>query len=412
MAEQRKLKLGFIGLGQATNKLLMRRSEIEQLPYTIAAAADPRAHARDAFTAEFGGRAWADARELCEHSDVDVVYIATPAEFHREHVEIAARSGKHIVVEKPMALCLEDCEAMIAATDRAGVKMLAGHTHSFDAPIRKMREIIASGELGDLRMVNTWNFNEFSHRPRLSSELHTTIGPILNQGPHQVDIVRQIGGGLVRSVRATVIPDILSGEPGGYTCHLEFQSGVPATMVYDGRGLFDTAELFWWVSEGGLERDPGLNARRRRAYQNIRGLGGRQTEEALESAKEEGRYGAASGPAEKEEEVPPYQPFFGLTVVSCDRGTMRQSKEGLYIYDDNGRREIILGQELRGRAAELQEIYDGIVNNRPIFHDGRWAMATLEVCLAIADARSHTGEATMKRQTETNDQHLTEGAQK
>ena len=118
MVESRKLKLGFIGLGQATNKLLMRRGEIEQLPYVIAAAADPREHARAAFAEEFGGDTFADAAELCARSDVDVVYIATPAEYHRTHVEIAAAAGKHVVVEKPMALTIADCEAMASATMR------------------------------------------------------------------------------------------------------------------------------------------------------------------------------------------------------------------------------------------------------------------------------------------------------
>jgi predicted dehydrogenase len=405
MEDKPELTLGFIGLGQATNKLLARKHEIDTLPYRVTAAADPRAHARDAFSREFGGETYSDAAELCRASSVDVVYIATPPEFHRDHVEIAAQCGKHIVVEKPMALNLDDCEAMIEAVDRSGVKMLAGHTHSFDAPVRKMREIIAGGELGGLSMVNTWNFNEFNHRPRLSSELKTTRGPILNQGPHQVDVVRQIGGGMVRSVRANVIPDSLSGEPGGYICMLEFENGVPATLVYDGRSLFDTAELFWWVSEGGTDRDPGLNARRRTAYRKMAGLGAAGKEQALEDAKEDGRYGAVGGPVEEERKAP-YQPFFGLTVVSCDQGTMRQSRDGLIVYGEDGPKDIPLGQELRGRAAELMELYQGIVGDRPIFHDGRWAMATLEVCLAIAASIDAPQEYTMARQVPTNDGHL------
>jgi phthalate 4,5-cis-dihydrodiol dehydrogenase len=151
----RQLTLGFIGLGQATNKLLERKYEIETLPYRITGAADPRGHALDAFRKEFGGETFEDAAELCERSSVDVVYIATPPQMHRAHAEMAARNGKHMVVEKPLALSLEDCAAMIETADRYGVKMLAGHTHSFDAPVRKMREIITSGDYGDLTMVRS-----------------------------------------------------------------------------------------------------------------------------------------------------------------------------------------------------------------------------------------------------------------
>lgn len=404
MAAKPELTLGFIGLGQATNKLLERKYEIAALPYRITAAADPREHALDAFKAEFGGETYLDAAELCEKSSVDVVYIATPPEYHRQHVEIAAQCGKHIIVEKPMALSLADCEAMIEAVNRHGVKMLAGHTHSFDAPIRKMREIVKGGDLGDLVMVNTWNYNEFNHRARLSKELETTRGPILNQGPHQVDVVRQIGGGMVKSVRANVIWDSLSGREGGYICMLEFEDGVPATLVYDGRSFFDTAELFWWVSEGGEHRDPNLTATRRKSFRRMVDLGADEMEKALESAKEVGRYGAAGGGQSPEDNTPPpFQPFFGLTVVSCDRGTMRQSRDGLIIYGENGREEVALRQELRGRAAELNELYQGIVEGRPIFHDGRWAMATLEVCLAIANSVNDPKEVTLSRQVPTND---------
>ena len=184
-----------------------------------------------AFRKEFGAEAFTDAEAMLRADLIDVAYVATPAEMHREHVELAAKYGKHVICEKPMALTIEDCDAMVAAAERAGVKLLAGHTHSFDAPIRKMREIIDAGTIGPLVSVNTWNYNEFNPRPWTSAELRSTHGPILNQGPHQVDIVRQLGGGLVRSVRAQTIWDPLRDCEGGWTCFLEFENGVPATLV-------------------------------------------------------------------------------------------------------------------------------------------------------------------------------------
>jgi predicted dehydrogenase len=410
MTQTNVLKLGFIGLGQATNKVLARRHEFLSLPYEVTAAADPRPQAREAFANEFAGPAFDDAEALCRNADVDVVYIATPPELHRRHVEIAAACGKHIVVEKPMALTLADCEAMIAATEAAGVKMLAGHTHSFDAPIRAMRRIIHAGEIGAPVMINTWNFNEFNHRPRAPGELTTTKGPILNQGPHQVDVVRQIGGGLVGTVRAQTISDELTGEVGGYICMLQFADGTPATLVYDGRSFFDTAELFGGVSEGGLHRDPGLNAQRRTAFKEMKALGGGAADQALEAAKEAGRYGAEARPSPEtdtentEDKAPPFQPFFGLTVVSCTRGAMRQSPTGLIVYGDDGPKEVPLAQELRGRAAELKELYEGITAGRPIFHDGAWAMATLEVCLAIIESAASGQEVEMHRQVAVADE--------
>src|SRR5678815_5262103 len=93
-----------------------------------------------------------------------------------------------------------------------------------------------------------------------------------------------------------------------------------------------------------------------------------------------------------------HQPFFGLTVVSCEKGAIRQSKDGLLIYNDDGVKEISLGQSLRGRAAELMDLYNGVVHGKPIFHDGRWGLATLEVCLAIVESATERREIRMTHQ--------------
>ena len=76
------------------------------------------------------------------------MYIATPHQLHAEHVILAATHGKHAICEKPMALTLQDCARMNAAVDQHGTKLVIGHTHSFDPPILRMREIIRAGELG------------------------------------------------------------------------------------------------------------------------------------------------------------------------------------------------------------------------------------------------------------------------
>lgn len=384
--------------------MLQQYDAIKVLPYTFAAAADPRRPALERFHAEFGAAVFTDPEEMLRADLVDIVYIATPPEMHRAHVELAARYGKHVICEKPMALTLEDCDAMVRAAERAGVKLLAGHTHSFDAPIRKMREIIDGGTIGPLVAVNTWNFNEFNPRPWTTSELRATHGPILNQGPHQVDIVRQLGGGLVRSVRAQTVWDGLRGCEGGWTAFLEFENAVPATLVYDARGFFDTAELFWWVGEGGKPRDPGTNVMIRRNYHKLERMPEAEREELLERQKELGRYGADDDPALWElwgygsagDEQ--HQPFFGITIASCEHGAMRQSADGLIVYGDDAVREIPLDQERRARAAELMDMYDGVVNGRPLYHDGAWGRATLEVCLAIVESARTRREIRMRLQ--------------
>jgi len=293
-----------------------------------------------------------------------------------------------------MALSIEECEAMNDAAEKNGVKLLCGHTHSFDPPVRKIREIVKSGELGRLCMVNTWNYNEFMYRPRMRHELAMSRGVVLNQGPHHVDIVRLIGGGKVRSVRAmTGIWDKAREHEGSYTCYLEFEDGTPATLVYSGYGFFDTAELFSWVGEGGQRRDPATNLTVRRQLREVRGA---EEEEQLKEGmrfggRREGEFSHVWAGERK-------QPFFGLTLVSCERGDIRQTPDGLTVYGEMEKREISLPSGRRGREAEVEELYNAVVNHRRVFHDGRWGEATLEVCLAISESARQRKEILLSHQ--------------
>jgi phthalate 4,5-cis-dihydrodiol dehydrogenase len=384
--------LGVAGLGVASTQIL---PPIAALPYIkIAAAADTRGDALEKFRETYHGDAFTSVEAMCENASVDAVYVATPNPLHARHVIAAAERGKHIIVEKPMAMTLAECDPMNEAVEKYGVKLLCGHTHSFDPPIRKIREIVRSGELGTLRMINTWNYNEFMYRPRMKHELATSRGVVLNQGPHQVDIVRLIGGGLVRSVRAmTGVWDKAREWEGSYTCYLEFHDSTPATLVYSGYGFFDTAELFSWVGEGGQCRDPQTNLNVRKRLRDVR------TPAEEEQLKEAMRFGGRrEGEFSHVWSGERKQPFFGFILVSCEKGDIRQTPDGLHIYGETEQREITLPAGSRGREAEIEELYNAVVHNRPVFHDGRWGAATLEVCLAILESAEQRKEVFLSHQ--------------
>ena len=386
------LRLGIAGLGVASTQILR---PLAKLPFIkITAAADTRADALAKFSLAYEGEGFSTVEDLCRSPNVDAVYIATPNSFHAEHAITAARHGKHIIVEKPMAMTLEECDTMNEAAEKHGVKLLCGHTHSFDPPIRKIREIVNSKELGKLCMIHSWNFNEFMYRPRMRHELAMSRGVVLNQGPHHVDIVRLIGGGLVRSVRAmTGIWDKARRWEGSYTCYLEFDDGAPATLVYSGYGFFDTAELFDWVGEGGQHRDPETNLNVRKRLREAR------TPEEEEQLKEGMRFGGArEGEFSHVWGGERKQPFFGFTLVSCEKGDIRQTPDGLRLYGESERREIPLGPGSRGREAEVEELYNAVVHDRPVFHDGRWGAATLEVCLAMLESAEKREEVFLSHQ--------------
>ena len=85
----------------------------------------------------------------------------------------------------------------------------------------------------------------------------------------------------------------------------------------------------------------------------------------------------------------PHQPHFGLTMVSCERGDIRQSADGLLVYSDKGREEIALSKDTSPRDLVIAE-FARAIEGRPVTHTGRWGLANLEVCTAAIES-SRTG---------------------
>src|SRR5208282_4441128 len=94
----------------------------------------------------------------------------------------------------------------------------------------------------------------------------------------------------------------------------------------------------------------------------------------------------------------PFQPTFGLTVVSCEQGDIRQSPRGLYVYSAAGREEIVLPTGQSPRDLVLDEFHDAITGRRTPVHDGRWGLANLEVCIAAIESAKAGREVTLKHQ--------------
>ena len=122
----RTLRLGAAGLGRGFTLMLPTLARDPRVK--LVAAADPRPGARERFAADFGGRAYESAEALCADDDVEVIYVATPHQHHAAHTRLAAARGRHLLVEKPMALTIDDCRAMINAARAAGVQLVVGHS--------------------------------------------------------------------------------------------------------------------------------------------------------------------------------------------------------------------------------------------------------------------------------------------
>ena len=396
MVQQRSLKIGIIGIGVGGAEILPAMESMETIH--LVAGADVVPATLERFKERFpSARTYQSAEELCQDAEVEAVWVSSPNRFHAEHTILAARHGKHVVVEKPMAVTLQDAERMVEAADRYGVKLLAGHTRAFTVPIRAMRRVIESGKYGQLRALNIWSYSDWMLRPRTADELDLAQGGGIpyRQGPHQVDTVRLLGGGMLRSVRAQVGQWMAERPiPGFYSAFLEFENGVPATISHNGYGYFLGAELVPW----GEDRQQYSAEERARIRGELRS--GTRAEMAEKQAM---RIGGSQQRVVFDRMKPKawVPEDMGMAIASLDRADVRQSAYGLYIHSDDGKMEVDV--EARsggavGRRAELEELYAAVVGGQPVWHDGRWGMATLEVCLAIMQSARERREVMLQHQ--------------
>jgi phthalate 4,5-cis-dihydrodiol dehydrogenase len=387
---ERKLRLGIAGLGRAFSLMIPTFTAHPRI--AVVAGADPRPDARQRFATDFHADAFATVEELCADRNVEVVYVSTPHQFHAEHVRIAAAAGKHVLVEKPMALTLAECRAMIEATRKAGVALVVGHSHSFDAPIARTRDLVARRVYGDIRMITALNFTDFLYRPRRPEELDTSRGGgvLFNQAPHQVDVVRLIGGGKVRSVRAmTGSFDAARPTEGAYSALLSFESGVAASLTYSGYAHFDSDEFSGWIGESGAQKEAARYGASRRSLSAISGA---EHELAVKTARNYGGAGYAAPAAAR------FHPHFGFLVASCAQADLRPLPQGVMIYGDIDQWLDPLPSPPVPRAEVIDELYAAVVDGRPPLHSGEWSLATMEVCLAMLRSAREQREIMLEHQ--------------
>ncbi len=395
------LNLGVIGLGRAF--VASAAAILAHPSIRIGGVADPRHEARVKATADLHAPAYDDAETLCRDPRIDAVYVASPHQFHADHVELCARHGKHVLVEKPMALTLSECDRMISAAERAGVALVVGPTHSFDSPVRAARELISKGGAGPLRMIHAFAYTDFLFRPRRAEELDTSQGGgvLFNQAPHHVDVVRLLAGGLVRSVRCiSGAWDRQRPTEGAYSALLEFESGVAATLVYSGYAHFDSDEFHGWIGETGQPKSPSDHGAARRLLSRY----GRDDEARLKSATGYGGRLAKPLPSRGANESYGH-PHFGVLIASCDRGDIRMAPEGLVVYGDASVETIAVprDRDATGRSAVLDELLGAISTRVAPLHDGRWGKATLEVCLAMLESTRERRDVRLHHQCVANE---------
>lgn len=370
------IRLGVAGLGRG---FMLTLPSLRHDPHTrLVACAAPRAESRDAFLAEFGGQAYADVAALCTDPAVEAVYIATPHQMHREHAVMAARAGKHILVDKPLAITMADARAIVQAAAEAGVHLITGPSHSFDQPVETARALIASGKFGAVRMIHAVNYTDFLYRPRRPEELDTSQGGgvIFAQAVHQIDVVRALAGARATRVGAMTgnwDPD--RPTEGAYTAMIGFGNGAFASLTYSGYAHYDSDAQQGWIGELGTTKDETAYGKARKA---LAALASPADEPTLKSGR---TYGATEAPPPS-----PHAEHFGPVIVSCDRADLRLTPEGVEVWGDVARDFVPTPPDPTPRTPVLRALYRAIRLGQPPLQSGQWGATSLELCHAILDS--------------------------
>lgn len=261
-ADGRRLRFGLVGCGEiaAENAAALRAASNA----TITAATDPNLDLARSLAAATGARASRELAELLASPDVDAVLISTPHHLHAPLAIQAAEAGKHVVVEKPMGVSVDDCDRMIAAARQHGVALSVCYCQRYDPRVQAARRLIDAGAIGEVLgshiRFGQWRGAEYWEKGltgRASGDWRARRessggGVLIMNACHILDYMSWLVGSPIREVTATIATLTQPVEVED-TAALSYRYGsgavgtLQATTTLPGPGLY---EQHLWGREG------------------------------------------------------------------------------------------------------------------------------------------------------------------
>ncbi|MCC6731495.1 MAG: Gfo/Idh/MocA family oxidoreductase [Chthonomonadales bacterium] len=218
-----RLRIGVIGVG-GRGGLWRHWHRPTDGRSIVVGGADPSEAARGAFVEQHGDNpfAAADYRALLDRDDVDAVAVCSPDYCHEEQAIAVLAAGKHLFLEKPMAITTQGCDRILGAWRAAGVRMMVGFNMRYMRLFRVMREIVESGTIGEVRAVWVRHFvgygGDFYYHDWHATRANTT-SLLLQKGSHDIDMIHWLTGRYTRRVAAFGSLDFYGGAmPNDLTC--------------------------------------------------------------------------------------------------------------------------------------------------------------------------------------------------
>ena len=271
------------------------------------------------------------------------------------------------------------------------MQLIVGHSHGFDAPYRRARELIASGVYGRVHMITALNFTDFLYRPRRrrnSTRRGAAVSYSARARTRSTSCGCSPAATCARCARRPARGILPGPTEGAYSALLTFADGAFASLIYSGYAHFDSDEFCGWIGETGQPKDPAR-------YGAARALTGRPLPREEEAAL---KFSRSYGSATQTPVAPVAHNHFGLVIASCERADLRPGPNGVIVCADNMQEFEAVAPPTVPRAEVLDELCDAVAGVRPPTHTGQWGQATLEVCLAILASARDGGEITLTRQ--------------
>lgn len=192
-----RVRTALVGCGKVGQ---IHAQALQSLPESeFVAVCDADLKRAESFAAKFNVRPFADVRTMIRESGAQAISVATPHPLHAEATIAAAEAGAHVLVEKPLAANLRDCDAMIVAARKANIKLGVISQRRFYEPVRRMKDAIDAGKIGRpvlaLFVMYSWRDEAYYRSDPWRGRWDTEGGGVLvNQSPHQLDLLQWFMG--------------------------------------------------------------------------------------------------------------------------------------------------------------------------------------------------------------------------
>ena len=198
-----KLKTGIIGCGKVAGIHAAVLTSIQKSAFTAVCGRDEKR--TQEFASRYGVKAYTDVTEMVQKEKLDMVTICTPHPAHKQPTIEALKAGANVLIEKPFASTLEDCDAMLSAAREAGKQIAIISQRRFYSPCMRLKNAIDSGKIGKPALGTVFMFgwrNEAYYKsdPWRGTWKGEGGGVLVNQAPHQIDLLQWFMGGEIDEI--------------------------------------------------------------------------------------------------------------------------------------------------------------------------------------------------------------------